>query len=84
MAEVSKPARRGQIGRLGDEAPPAAASSNLTAKTYRDLNFKVPLHFRQRFKLEAVQRDMSQVDLLQAAFNYFVAHNPRDGHDDDE
>jgi hypothetical protein len=80
MAEVSKPMRRNQVGRLSDQMPPPQdnAPGNLAAAGTRDLNFKVDPDFRRRFKMEAVTRDMTQVDLLRAAFEHYINTKPQD------
>lgn len=55
-------------------APPPTAPNNIATKSSEraDLNFKVPPPFHRRFKLEAVHRGLSQVDLLYTMMDAYL------------
>lgn len=77
MAKIkSKPPSR-----KGAPPPMEDASDNLTNKsvksvgTTKDLNFKVDIEFKKRFKSYATNLDISMRELLINAFEFYEAHN---------
>lgn len=60
----------------GKGAPPVSRGSENLRKPDREalkpLNFRVPGEFHRRFKMYAVERGMSMVELLETSFEEFV------------
>ena len=67
--------------RKGTPPPLEEASDNLTniptksVGVKRDLNFKVDIEFKKRFKGYATNHDMSMTKLLINAFEFYKAHH---------
>lgn len=73
--------RRFVAGHLDGLEPPkiTEAPANIVERPssgYKDLNFKVDPALHQTFKLEAVKRGKSNVDLLKDAFWFYVKNHP--------
>lgn len=62
------------------KAPPARSTAptnlHIPSEGFVDLNFKVEPELRQRFKMEAVRRGMSNKDLLAACFQVYLETYP--------
>jgi hypothetical protein len=65
----------------GTPPPIEEASENLTNEPVKstgfkkDLNFKVDPEFKIRFKSFATNKEISMLELLEKAFNYYETHH---------
>ncbi|MQT12026.1 hypothetical protein [Segnochrobactrum spirostomi] len=58
-----------------EPTPPSDEPTNespIPRSGWKDLNFKVPVEFHRTFKLEAVSRGMSNKELLEVCYRYYL------------